>query len=240
MKRQILITNDDGIGAEGIHTLARIAGGFGEVTVIAPDSQRSAVSHHCIFSRPLMLKEYDFGLDGVKAFSLDGTPADCVRIGIRAMGERKPDVVLSGINHGFNISSDIQYSGTVGAALEADFQGVHSIAVSCGNCDFSAADIVDWYLPGLLEEYMDAPLPAGQVWNINFPDCRAEECRGIRRGVKMNASHFYDNEYSMEKIEDGTWSVSSQVRRNWDGPEDSDLYAVVHGFIAVGTVKNLE
>ena len=123
MSRHILITNDDGIGAEGIRKLAEIARGFGEVTVVAPDTQRSAASHHCIFSRPLILKEYNFGLYGVKAFTLDGTPADCVRVGIFAASDIKPDIVLSGINHGYNISSDIQYSGTVGAALEAAFLG---------------------------------------------------------------------------------------------------------------------
>ena len=108
MSKQILITNDDGITAGGIRKLAEIARRFGEVTVVAPDAQRSAASHHCIFSRPLILKEYDFGLEGIKAYTLDGTPADCVRVGIFAAADSKPDVVLSGINHGYNISSDIQ------------------------------------------------------------------------------------------------------------------------------------
>ena len=130
MSKHILITNDDGISADGIRKLAEIARRFGDVTVVAPDTQRSAASHHCIFSRPLILKEYDFGLDGINAYTLDGTPADCVRIGIFAATGSKPDVVLSGINHGYNISSDIQYSGTVGAALEAAFLGVHAVAVS--------------------------------------------------------------------------------------------------------------
>ena len=115
MSKRILITNDDGIGADGIRKLAEIARRFGEVTVVAPDAQRSAASHHCIFSKPLILKEYDFGPDGIRAYTLDGTPADCVRVGIFAAMDRKPDIVLSGINHGYNISSDIQYSGTVGA-----------------------------------------------------------------------------------------------------------------------------
>ena len=239
MGRQILITNDDGISADGIRKLAETARRFGEVTVVAPDAQRSAASHHCIFSRPLVLKEYDFGLEGVKAYTLDGTPADCVRVGIFAAADRRPDVVLSGINHGYNISSDIQYSGTVGAALEAAFLGVHGIAVSYGNYLFEATDIVDRYLPELLEEYMAKPLPANQVWNINFPDCPAGECRGIMRNAVMYTGHFYDDRYVKEETGEKTWTVTNIVRRIWEGPEDSDMNAVLNQYIAVGTVTNL-
>ena len=239
MARHILITNDDGIGADGIRKLAGTASRFGEVTVVAPDTQRSAASHHCIFSRPLILKKYDFGMEGVNAFTLDGTPADCVRVGIFAAADRKPDVVLSGINHGYNISSDIQYSGTVGAALEAAFLGVHAIAVSYGGRQFEDADIVDRYLPELLEEYMEKPLPGNQIWNINFPDCPADECRGIARNAVMNTAHFYDDQYLKEQIDGETWSVTNIVRRIWKGPENTDLNAVVHRYISVGTVTNL-
>ena len=239
MSRRILITNDDGIGADGISKLAEIARGLGEVTVVAPDAQRSAASHHCIFTRPLILKEYDFGLDGVKAYTLDGTPADCVRVGIFTVWDSKPDIVLSGINHGYNISSDIQYSGTVGAALEAAFLGVPGIAVSYGNYEFNATDIVDRYLPELLEEYMEKPLPATRIWNINIPDCRADECRGIFRNAVMNTEHFYEDQYKREPIDDRTWSVTNIARRIWNGPEGSDLDAVLNRFIAVGTVTNL-
>ena len=239
MSRQILITNDDGIDADGIRKLAEIAREFGEVTVVAPDTQRSAASHHCIFNRPLILKEYDFGLDGVKAFTLDGTPADCVRVGIFAVSDIMPDVVLSGINHGYNISSDIQYSGTVGAALEAAFLGVRGIAVSYGNHEFKATDIVDRYLPELLAEYMEKLLPSNQIWNINIPDCRADECRGICRDAVMNTENFYDDQYMKEPAGDKTWAVTNIARRVWKGSEGSDLDAVINRFIAVGTVTNL-
>ena len=236
---RILITNDDGIGADGLRKLAETARRFGDVTVVAPDAQRSAASHHCIFSRPLILKEYDFGLDGIKAYTLDGTPADCVRVGIFAVMDSKPDVVLSGINHGYNISSDIQYSGTVGAALEAAFLGVRAVAVSYGNYEFEATDIVDRYLPELLEEYISEPLPANQVWNVNIPDCPAEECRGIMRNAVMITDHLYEEQYLKEKVSGKTWSVTNTVRRIWEGPENSDIYAVLHKYIAVGTVTNL-
>ena len=239
MNRRILITNDDGIEADGIRKLAEIAREFGEVTIVAPDTQRSAASHHCIFNRPLILKEYDFGLDGVKAFTLDGTPADCVRVGIFAVSDSKPDVVLSGINHGYNISSDIQYSGTVGAALEATFLGIRGVAVSYGNHEFKATDIVDRYLPELLAEYMEKLLPSNQIWTINIPDCRADECRGICRDAVMNTENFYDDQYMKEPAGDKTWAVTNIARRVWKGSEGSDLDAVINRFIAVGTVTNL-
>ncbi len=242
MRKQILITNDDGISARGIRKLAEHARRFGEVTVVAPDTQRSAASHHCIFSRPLILKEYDFGLDGVKAYTLDGTPADCARVGIFTVADRKPDVVLSGINHGYNLSSDIQYSGTAGAALEAAFLGVHAIAVSYGayvDRLFENADIVDRYLPALLEEYMEKPLPSNQIWNINIPDCPADECAGIMRNVVMKTDHFYDDRYFREKVDEKTWSVTNAIGRIWEGPENSDVNAVFNRYIAVGTVTNL-
>ena len=239
MGKHILITNDDGICTDGIRILAETACRFGDVTVIAPDTQRSAASHCCIFNRPLILQEYDFGLDGVNAYTLDGTPADCVRVGIFAAMDSKPDIVLSGINHGYNISSDIQYSGTVGAALEASFLGVHAIAVSYGSRQFENADIVDRYLPELLGEYMKKTLPVNQIWNINIPDCPADECRGIMRNVSMNTYHFYDDQYVKEKTGEKTWSVTNTVRRIWKGPENSDLHAVFNKYIAVGTVTNL-
>ena len=239
MNKRILITNDDGITAAGIRNLAETARTFGEVTVVAPDVQRSAASHHCIFSRPLILKEYDFGMDGVRAYTLDGTPADCARVGICAAMEHRPDVVLSGINHGYNISSDIQYSGTVGAALEAAFLGVHAIAVSYASDQFDAAEIIDRYLPDLLAEYMEKPLPANQIWNINIPACAADACRGIMRNTAMQTAHFYDDRYLKESMGEGTWAVTNIVQRIWKGTEQTDMYAMVNNYISVGTVTNL-
>ena len=240
MSRRILITNDDGIDADGIRKLAEIARGFGEVTIVAPDTQRSAASHHCTFMRPLTLKKYDFGVDGIKAaYTLDGAPADCARVGILTLSDDRPDVLLSGINHGYNISSDIQYSGTIGAALEAAYLGVPAIAVSYGNYEFKAKDILDRYLPELLEEYMAKPLPVNRIWNINFPDCRADECAGILRDVVMDPDDYYSDPLRKEQLDDETWTVTATAKRIWEGPKGSDLDTVVNRYIAIGTVTNL-
>lgn len=135
MGRLILITNDDGIDAGGIRQLAETAKTFGEVWVVAPESQRSGKSHSVTYLEPLYVRERPGYMDGVKAYECSGVPVDCVRVGIHLLG-RKPDVVLSGINSGYNISGDIQYSGTAGAALEAAFWGIHAIALSQANLDY--------------------------------------------------------------------------------------------------------
>ena len=114
--RTILITNDDGIEAGGIVRLAEAAAEFGEVWVVAPARQMSAASHSITLHSPLDIYPHSFPVPGVRAFSCSGTPGDCVRTGSLSILPRRPDVVLSGINYGYNVASDIQYSGTVGAA----------------------------------------------------------------------------------------------------------------------------
>ena len=98
---------------------------------------------------------------------------------------------------------------------------------------------MDRYLPELLAEYMEKPLPSHQIWNINIPDCRADECRGILRDAVMNTDNFYDDQYMKSPIDDQTWSVMSVYRRIWKGSKGSDLYAVMNRYISVGTVTNL-
>lgn len=179
MGRLILITNDDGIDAGGIRQLAETAKAFGEVWVVAPESQRSGKSHSVTYLEPLYVRERPGYMDGVKAYECSGVPVDCVRVGIHLLG-RKPDVVLSGINSGYNISGDIQYSGTAGAALEAAFWGIHAIALSQANLDHHP--VTDRYLRELIGEYIDKPLPQNTVWNINFPGCAPEDCKGVKHG----------------------------------------------------------
>lgn len=187
MGRLILITNDDGIDAGGIRQLAETAKAFGEVWVVAPESQRSGKSHSVTYLEPLYVRERPGYMDGVKAYECSGVPVDCVRVGIHLLG-RKPDVVLSGINSGYNISGDIQYSGTAGAALEAAFWGIHAIALSQANLDYHP--VTDRYLRELIGEYMDKPLPQNTVWNINFPGCALEDCKGVSTAAPFRRMIF--------------------------------------------------
>ena len=127
---RILVVNDDGIKAPGIKRLVQMAAGLGEVWVVAPAAQCSAMSHRITVRGDLEVKPYDFPATGVTAYSVWGTPADCVKVALGCLMTEKPDIVFSGINAGYNVGRDILYSGTIGAAMEALCWGVPAIAFS--------------------------------------------------------------------------------------------------------------
>ena len=148
--QKILITNDDGIQSDGIIRLARAAKKYGKVWVVAPDGQRSAMSHRITLRETIEFFPVDFPVEGVHAYASTGTPADCVRFGILNIVKEKPDYVFSGINYGYNSGTDIQYSATVGSALEAACAGVHAIAFSEGASE--CHEVTDAYLEQMLKE----------------------------------------------------------------------------------------
>ena len=164
--QKILITNDDGIQSDGIIRLARAAKKYGKVWVVAPDGQRSAMSHRITLRETIEFFPVDFPVEGVHAYASTGTPADCVRFGILNIVKEKPDYVFSGINYGYNSGTDIQYSATVGSALEAACAGVHAIAFSEGASE--CHEVTDAYLEQMLKELMEQPLAHNQIWNVNF------------------------------------------------------------------------
>lgn len=234
--RTIFIVNDDGICSPGIVQLARAAVRFGEVWVVAPETQRSAMSHRITCFDPITVRSHEFACGGVRAFSCSGSPADCVRVGIKVIG-RKPDAVLSGINNGYNIGADIQYSATVGAALEAAFWGIHAIAFS--QDDPARHEVTDRYLDGLIEEYLDRPLSRSQIWNINFPSCTVGECAGVKRGCTVSTDDYYADDYSESVAEDGSREYRLIMGRKPVFTEGCDLHAVCNNFVSVGVVNNL-
>lgn len=234
----ILITNDDGIDANGIEKLAEVAKKFGEVWVIAPDGQRSAMSHRVSYFGEIIVKEYDFPVKNVHAFSCSGTPADCVRVGVLKIMKQKPDIVFSGINHGYNMAGDIQYSGTVAAALEAAFWKIPAIAFSRDMCDdFST---VDKYIEEVISKYIKMPLKQNQIWNVNFPNCKVEECKGFLENVSISYDDFYQDEYSEKINEDGSRSLQVVPNRNWKATEGTDLYGIINNYVTVGIVNNVK
>lgn len=235
---RILITNDDGIDAIGIIRLAEAAVKLGEVWVVAPDSQRSAASHCVTFGKSFTVAEYDFPVAGVKAYSCSGSPADCVRVGALKLMPEKPDYVFSGINNGFNIGEDVQYSATVGAALEGSGLGIASIAVSLSR-DAKDFDLVDEYLNELLSKYMKLPLKKDQIWSINFPACSVAECKGILEDRKVSKDKFYDDGYIVEKLEDGKISFTMNIGRIWEASEGTDIAAIKQNYISIGVVNNV-
>lgn len=177
---RILLTNDDGIHAEGLATLERIARTLSDdVWIVAPETDQSGLAHSLSLSEPLRLRKISD-----KHFALRGTPTDCVIMGIKQVMELKPDLVLSGVNSGSNVADDVTYSGTIAGAIEGTMQGVRSVALSQAYLHEDGARIVPWdvceaHAPALLEKLISLDLPEGTFLNLNFPNCRPEEVEGV-------------------------------------------------------------
>ena len=232
----ILITNDDGINAQGISVLAQAAADFGDVTVVAPAEQCSAMSHRITLSRRMRIEKRGMDIPHVTAYALDGTPADCVKAALDAILQGKPDVVLSGINHGYNVGFDVAYSGTVGAAMEAVMSGIPAIALSQN--DVGSFDVARQYLHRILEELLPTAPSDREIWNVNFP---TEHCNGILRDRTVSVGGYYNGTMYVAE-EDGQMHVQYPPLLPTDfsthpAPEGSDLRAVVNGYISIGRVR---
>lgn len=235
--RKILITNDDGINADGIIRLAQAATEFGEIWVIAPDSQRSAMSHSITLRHSVDAWKVDFPVPGVHAYACSGTPGDCVRIGSLNIVPGKPDHVFSGINYGFNAASDIQYSATAGAAFEAAFQGIHTIAFSEDACEIH--EVTERYLKEIIAELLNKPLGVNQIWNVNFPGCQLAECNGILRDRKVSTDAFYVDRYIETTVSEDKVSYMVEGIRNYSALEGTDLKAIFDNYISIGIATNI-
>lgn len=235
--RKILITNDDGIDSDGIVRLARTALEFGEVWVVAPDNQRSAMSHSVTLRHSVEAWKMDFPVPGVHAYACDGKPADCVRIGVLNIVPGKPDHVFSGINYGYNVASDLQYSATAGAAFEAAFQKVHTIAFSEDACDMH--EVTERYLREIIAELLDKPLAVNQIWNVNFPGCRLTECNGILRDREVSTDEYYKDHYIETVISEDRISYMVEGIRNYHASENTDLKAILDNYVSIGIATNI-
>ncbi len=191
---RLLLTNDDGIFAPGISALALELSKYHDVTIVAPDTQRSGAGHSFTCTSPLCMYEVTLtGLEHVKAYSLSGTPVDCAKIGCHNL-DIEIDAVVSGINHGSNLGSDVLYSGTVGGAMEGALLGKQAVAVSCyahAPKDFSSAT---WAAKCAVDYIEQNPLKPGHILNVNAPDCSREELKGVK--VAPLCLQEYDNKYA--------------------------------------------
>jgi len=176
---KILLTNDDGIYADGLWSLYRQFSPHHTVTVVAPDRERSAVGHGITLDRPLRASKICLH-DGCSGYAVTGTPADCIKLGILEIVKGRPDLVLSGINPGANVGININYSGTVAAAREAALNGIAAIAVSVqGNPSRRYAEAAA-FVKRLVDRLPLKPLPPGTFLNVNIPDVPLEKTAGIR------------------------------------------------------------
>lgn len=234
--KKILIVNDDGIGASGIERLARLAKKYGKVWVVAPATQQSGASHSINLRTAMKCRKVEFPVEDVEAYMLEGSPADCTRVGVLKIVPGKPDLVLSGINYGYNAGSDTMYSGTVGAAVEGAFQGIPSVAISEG---FKEASLItDKYLEEILDkvipEIIDKPVEKYVITNINFPDCELEDLKGIAWDVAVSKGLVYTDDYAATPCEDGSVDYMVDGTFGVKAEEGTDLYAIFDNYISVG------
>jgi len=176
---RILLTNDDGIYADGLWALYRRFAPSHTVTVVAPDRERSAVGHGITLDRPLRTSEVCLQ-NGYRGYAVTGTPADCIKLGILEIVKDRPDLVLSGINPGANVGVNINYSGTVAAAREAALNGIFAIAVSVQGNPSKRYEEAAAFAERLVEQLPLKPLPLGTFLNVNIPDVPLEKTAGVR------------------------------------------------------------
>jgi 5'-nucleotidase len=233
----ILVTNDDGIRAKGLRTLIEIARPFGNITVVAPQDPMSGMGHAITVSRPLRLnllkKEENY-----QEYVCVGTPVDCVKMGLKVVLEnQKVDLVLSGINHGSNASSNVVYSGTMGAAIEASMEGIKSIGFSLldyhPDADFSqAAD----FIRKIIADVIETQVPKGISLNVNIPKIKKEEIKGVKLCTQADA--YWVEEYIARKDPwngDYYWLAGEFV----DGhlTQGSDIHALQENYISIVPVQ---
>jgi 5'-nucleotidase len=224
--RRILVTNDDGIHSEGIRALADALRRFGDVTIVAPLTEASAIGHALTLRRPLRIESF-----GNNAYAVDGTPTDCVNLGIDIILDGgKPDLIVSGINKGYNVGDDVTYSGTVAGALEAALLGIPAVAVSLGEwtqgADFGYAARAG---AAAAEAILAQPLPPRTFLNVNVPpglpvglrvttQARRNHATSVTARVDPRGRHYY-------------WIDEAQCE--WHEDPASDYAAVREGYVSV-------
>ena len=237
-KPLILVTNDDGITAPGIRALIEIMNTLGDVCVVAPDSPQSGMGHAITINDTLYCDKIQVHKDEQQQeYSCSGTPVDCVKLAVNEILKRKPDLCVSGINHGSNSSINVIYSGTMSAAVEAGTQGIPSIGFSLLDYSLDANfEPVKKYVKQIAEECLKNSMPKGVVLNVNFPKASAKELKGIKVCRQANA-HWIENfdKRTNPLGREYYWLTGEFV--NEDKGEDTDEWALANNYVSVVPVQ---
>ena len=231
----ILITNDDGIFAPGLWVLQRAFSPAHDVTVVAPDRERSAIGHGITLHQPLRAEKVVVG-NGSRGIAVSGTPADCIKIAVLEILDQKPDMVIAGINPGANLGINVNYSGTVAAAKEASLYGITALAISVEGTGSDHYDEMARFVESFARRVAATGLPFGTFLNVNFPDMPVTETAGIRicrQGIEM----FPENiEKRVDPRNRPYYWQGCDGQTFHDNP-DSDGSAVAAKYIAVTPLK---
>ena len=225
----ILVTNDDGIHSEGLRTLAAAMKEVGDVTIVAPDREQSAVSHSLTLHRPLRINRLEPGV-----YAVEGTPTDCVYLATRSLmkGEGRPALVASGINKGSNLGDDIHYSGTVSAAFEGTVLGIPSMAISVVGRGPFQFETAAQFAAKLARRVLDERMPGDTLLNVNVPNVPAEEIRGVAI-TKMGKRHYGDAVIENTDPRGRKYYWIGGTELDAENIPGSDCNAVVEGKISV-------
>ncbi len=232
----ILVCNDDGVTAPGIRALVEVAKKFGKVVVVAPDKPQSGMGHAITINSMLRINQHTEE-DGVEIYSTTGTPVDCIKLAVNEVLDQKPDLIVSGINHGSNASINVIYSGTMSAAIEGCLEGIDSIGFSLMDfsidADFTASKI---YAEKVIAHVLENGLKKGVCLNVNIPKMDAEGIAGIKVCRQANANWI--EEFDKRKDPGGKeyyWLTGHF--ENFDHEEDTDLWALENGYVSVVPVQ---
>lgn len=235
-KPLILVTNDDGITAPGIKALVEVASKLGEVVVIAPDSPQSGMGHAITVNNPIRIDKSEvFGK--IKAFSCSGTPVDCVKVGIFHILKRKPDLVVSGINHGSNAATNVIYSGTMSAAVEGSMENIPSIGFSLDDFQHEADfKPTQHFAEIIMKKALASDFPRSVCLNVNIPKLPLEELKGIK--VCRQAAAFWEDRFDEREDPLGKkyyWLTGEF--KDQEGADDTDMAALQKGYVSVVPVQ---
>jgi 5'-nucleotidase len=223
----ILVTNDDGIHAEGLRVLADAVRPLGSITIVAPDREQSATSHSLTLHRPLRIRKI---ADDI--LTVDGTPTDCVLLGVHGFLKRRPDLIVSGINHGPNMGNDVFYSGTVAAASEGAFLGIPAVAVSLATWEGTSFEAAGRIVERLLPQLLRIGIPAGKCVNINVPARPLSDVKGVRI-TRLGTRVFRDVIVEKTDPRGKTYYWIGGEDPTWEHDEASDFAAVSEGYVSV-------
>lgn len=230
-KPLILITNDDGFTAPGIMALVEVAKEFGELLIIAPDKPQSGMGHAITVNMPLRITETDY-FGEHKAFHCSGTPVDCVKMGIFKL-KKSPDLILSGINHGSNVSTNVLYSGTMSAAVEGALEGVPSIGFSLLDYALEANfEPSKYFVKQIIGQALTKGMEKGICLNVNIPKLPLEEIKGIKVGRQARA--FWDDTFDERNDPLGkSYYWLTGEFHDHDHSDDTDMSALDEGYVSI-------
>lgn len=233
----IMVCNDDGITAPGIEALVQAMSELGDILVVAPDSPQSATGHAITISKPLRLeKNHVFG-EHIPSYQCSGTPADCVKLAVDKVLHRKPDLLVSGINHGSNSSINVIYSGTMSAALEGGIEGIPAVGFSLLNYSYDADMTASkHYAKIIASNILKHGMPEDVVLNVNIPDGTLDELKGIKICRQARARWVEEFDERTDPNNRKYYWLTGKFLNN-DKGEDTDEWALAHKYVSVVPVQ---